>query len=143
MAKTWMIIACLALLPLAGGGAYLLLSASNHQGGESFETIPSYVEMESLAAPVMRKGRLSHYIHIVVTLEVADRDKIEGVEGRIPALRDAFLRELYRAPVAGQGEYSNFDLKAAKSRLLEVAREVVGEGLVSDVLVMQTIRGPA
>ena len=145
MRTKWLLVggAVLSLVLAGGGASYLFLGGSETPKAALVIIKPGYVDIDSLAAPVMREGRLSHYIHLVVTVEVGDEDKIERVENRKPALRDAFLRALYRAPIGGEGEVSATDLKAAKSRLLEAAREIVGEGVVDDVLLTRSVRGPA
>ena len=145
MRTKWLLVGGAVLALVLGGGVayYLFLGDSESSRAALVSTKPGYVAIDSLAAPVMREGRLSHYIHLVATVEVADEDNIERVANRKPALRDAFLRALYRVPIGTEGEVSALDLKAVKSRLLKAAREIVGEGVVGDVLLTRSVRGPA
>jgi len=137
------VIALAALLLLGGGGgAYLLLGGAD-AGAEPAEPNPGYVELRSLSRPVLRDDRLRHYVHLSVTLELFDADDVLLVEGQIPALRDAFLRALFRAPERGGDDLADPDLEELKARLLELANQVAGEGIVRKVLVIRTQRGPA
>ncbi|MCZ6523914.1 MAG: hypothetical protein O7A68_08625, partial [Alphaproteobacteria bacterium] len=102
MGKKGIVIALAAVLLLGGGGgaAYLLLGG----GGLSLtaaEPNPGYVAFASMSKPVVHDGRLRHYVHLAVTLELFDEDDVDLVEDQVPALRDAFLRALHRAPEAG------------------------------------------
>ena len=64
--------------------------------------------------------------------------------GRNPSLTTAVPPSGRQAPRQGPGDggRSAADLEAVKARLLEVAREVVGEGVISDVLIMRAIKVP-
>ena len=144
MGKKGMVMALAAVLLLGGGGgaAYVLLGG----GGLAFAPAgpdPGYVDFVSLSKPVVRDGRLRHYVHFSVTLELFDEDDVDLVEDKIPALRDAFLRALYRSPEAGGAAPGEPDLDDIKARLLEIANQVAGEGVVREVLITRTQRGPA
>lgn len=126
MSKKLIFLAAAALmLVLAGGGGFLFLGGSDGPGEP--KAVPTlsrhgYVELDSLAAPVMRGARLTHYVYLALVLEVADPEDTKRVEARRSAVRDAFLRALHRNPMAGDGGGSAPDLEAVKARLLEVAR---------------------
>ena len=144
MGMKGIVIALAAVLLLGGGGgaAHLLLGG----GGMSLapaEPNPGYVEFASMAKPVIRDGRLRHYVHLAVTLELFDENDVELIEGKVPALRDAFLRALYRAPEAGGVAPGEPDLEDIKARLLDIANQVAGEGVVRAVLVTRSQRGAA
>jgi flagellar FliL protein len=144
MGKKGIVIALVAVLLLGGGGgaAYLLLGGGGLASAPA-EPNPGYVDFASISKPVVRDGRLHHYVHLAVTLELFDEDDVDLVEGHIPALRDAFLRALFRAPEAGGAAAGEADLDDIKARLLEIANQVAGEGVVRAVLVTRTQRGPA
>jgi hypothetical protein len=107
------------------------------------EPTPGYVELRSLSRPVRRDGQLRHYVHMAVTLELFDEDDVPLVVGRIPVLRDAFLRAMFRSPESGGDGFGDPDLEEVKARLLEIAKQVAGEDIVRKVLVTKTQRGPA
>ncbi len=144
MGKKGIVIALAAVLLLGGGGgaAYLLLGGGDLSLAPA-EPNPGYVDFASLSKPVVRDGRLRHYVHLAVTLELFDEDDVDLVEDQVPALRDAFLRALHRAPEAGGAAPGEPDLDDIKARLLEIANQVAGAGVVRAVLVTRTQRGPA
>ena len=136
-------LAVVVLLLGGGGGATYLLLGGGGPASAPAEPNPGYVDFASLSKPVIRDGRLRHYVHLAVTLELFDEDDVALVEDKVPALRDAFLRALYRAPEAGGTAPGEPDLDDIKARLLEIANQVAGEGVVRAVLVTRTQRGAA
>ncbi|MCZ6523734.1 MAG: flagellar basal body-associated FliL family protein, partial [Alphaproteobacteria bacterium] len=102
-----------------------------------------YVAFASMSKPVVHDGRLRHYVHLAVTLELFDEDDVDLVEDKVPALRDAVQRARHRAPEAGGAEPGEPDLDDIKGRLLELANQVAGTGVVRAVLITRTQRGPA
>ncbi len=58
----------------------------------------------------------------------------------MPRLRDAMLMELYARPVVRDEESGRIELESVKSRMFGVARNVVGGGLVRDLLVVSAVR---
>ena len=89
VSKKWIFVALGGLLlVLAGDGASRLLSDLLRPGAVASGTEPAYVDMDPLAAPVMRGERISRYLYLTLVLQVADENATQRVEGRRAVVRD-------------------------------------------------------
>lgn len=137
-----LIIGAVALTVLAGagGGGYFFLLADQ---GEELEVVPvpGFIKMDTLATPIMQGERIGSYVYIAVTLEIADIADLDRVERVVPTLRDAYLRDLHRDPMHNDGAIASFDMGVFKSRLLALTHEIMGNEIVSAVLIARTTVG--
>jgi flagellar FliL protein len=83
-----LIIGIIALVLLAGGGGagYFFFLADNGDAAAEAEPaqIPGFVELETIATPIMQGDRIGRYIYVAVTLEVADQEDVKQVERAVP-----------------------------------------------------------
>ncbi len=139
-------IILVVLLIVLGGGGYVgwqqmgessSPSSAEGNGGISFfaNDDPRFVELDLLTAPFLRGGKFVKYVVLVVNLEVSNDDEVEEVRAVMPRLRDAFVTELHTIATMRNPEQKMLNIKRIKSRLLVSANEVMGEGVVHDVLV--------
>ena len=138
-------IILVVLLIVLGGGGYFgwqQMGESSPDGGEesggsSFfaNDDPRFVELDLLTAPFLRGGKFAKYVILVINLEVSNDDEVEEVRAVMPRLRDAFVTELHTIATMRNPEQKMLNIKRIKSRLLVSANEVMGEGVVRDVLV--------
>jgi flagellar FliL protein len=145
--KKLIIIGALALLALggAGGGAYFFLIKKPEAPVEAAAPPPpdpAYVKVATLIAPVVRGGRLDKYLALGLVIEAKDTTTASEIEGKMPRLRDAFLRELSSNVIEVRPDDS-FDIEALRARLVHQAAGVMGDGHVKTVLIssMLPIRG--
>ncbi len=120
-----------------GGGDH----SSAGTAGESEEsaTGPFYVKLGALLAPIAEKRRIKGYAEVVVTLEIADREGEGLVRDKAVVLRDRFLRDLqFQAGMRSEGDPA-ISLKRIKARFKMLAGRVVGEGVVTEVLIESAI----
>jgi hypothetical protein len=138
-----LIIGAVALLILAGagGGGYFFFFMAEEGEEEVVEIIPGFIQLDTIATPIMQGERIGSYVYIGVTLEIVDLEDLDRVKRIVPTLRDAFLRDLHRDPVHNDGSITSFDMAAFKSRLLAVTREVMGDETVSAILISGTTVG--
>ncbi len=137
-----LIIGGVALLLLAGGGGAGYFFMFAEEGEEDVvEIIPGFIQLDTIATPIMQGERIGSYVYIGVTLEIVDREDLDRVKLIVPTLRDAFLRDLHRDPVHNDGSITSFDMADFKSRLLAVTREVMGDETVSAILISGTTVG--
>ncbi len=114
-----------------GGGDH----ASAGAEGEASGTGPFYFKFDAFLAPVVEKRRIRGYAEVVVTVEVADREGEKAVRDKTLALRDEFLRDLqFQAGMRSEGDPA-INLKRIKARFKVMAARVVGEGVVTEVLI--------
>ena len=139
-------IILVVLLIVLGGGGYFgwqqmgessSPSAAGESGGSSFfaNDDPRFVELDLLTAPFLRGGKFVKYVVLVIILEVSNDDEVEEVRAVMPRLRDAFVTELHTIATMRNPEQKMLNIKRIKSRLLVSANEVMGDGVVRDVLV--------
>lgn len=114
-------------------------SEGGGEAGEAAATGPFYYKLDALLAPIVEKRRVKGYAEIVVTLEVADREGEKAVRDKTLVLRDEFLRDLqFQAGMRSEGDPA-ISLRRIKARFKVLAARVVGEGIVSEVLIESAI----
>lgn len=100
---------------------------------------PQYIKMEVLTLPVVRGTALNHYLNVEARLQSPDKQTAREIQTQLPHLRDAIIRDLFRAPLtAVRG--AKVDGEVLKQRLLAAARQVLGEDVIEDVLLVNVIR---
>lgn len=139
-----------AFLGLAGFAGAVLVTASSpaeasaakKEGADESRKLPetAYVQLDPLAAPVIGGGKVRYNVMLTMSLEVGDQEQKASISRLMPRLRDAMLMELYARPVVRDDESGRIDLLNVKERMIGVAREVVGRGIVRDLLVVSAIR---
>ncbi len=116
-----------------GGGGGDHTSAPGE--GEESATGPFYFKLDAFQAPIVEKRRIKGYAEVVVTVEVADREGEKVVRDKTLILRDEFLRDLqFQAGMRSEGDPA-INLKRIKARFKVLAARVVGEGVVTEVLI--------
>jgi flagellar basal body-associated protein FliL len=154
VSKKLAVVAILAaLFGVGGGGIY----ASGLLGGPppaeaspkkeakaepASRTLPevAYVQLDPLAAPVIGGGKVRYNVMLILSVEIADPSQKAEVARLMPRLRDAMLMELYARPVVRDDESGRIDLESVKERMFTVARDVVGQKIVRDLLVVSAVR---
>jgi flagellar basal body-associated protein FliL len=137
------IIGALALLLLggAGGGAYVFLFKAPDAAVEAAAPPPpdpAYVKVATLIAPVVRDGRLEKYLALGLVIEAKDTSTASEIEGKMPRLRDAFLRDLSSNVIEIQPD-NTVDMEALRARLVHQATGVMGDGHVKTVLISSVL----
>lgn len=150
MVKRFVVVAGLAAALALGAGQPFFgvvaveASAKKEAKGEGDESrkLPetAYVQLDPLAAPVIGGGKVRYNVMLTLSLEVGDQANKANVTRIMPRLRDAMLMELYARPVVRDDESGRIDLNSVKERMFGVARNVVGGGVVRDLLVVSAVR---
>ncbi len=139
------------LLLLGGGGAaawffYLkdMLAGEDAEGEALEEELPEepagppvYVEFNPMQVPLLSERGVEQMITLVIALQVRDNGVGDEVIELAPRLNDAYLLELYGSLEQGEVMLENgmIDLSAVKRKLLEASTEVLGDGMIDDILV--------
>jgi len=115
---------------------------SKGEGDDQSRKLPetAYVQLDPLAAPVIGGGKVRYNVMLTLSLEIGDQANKANVTRIMPRLRDAMLMELYARPVVRDDESGRIDLEAVKERMFGIARDVVGGGVVRDLLVVSAVR---
>ena len=98
-----------------------------------------YLQMEILTLPVLRGNALNHHLHVEANLQTPDTRAAREIQANMPHLRDAIIRDFFRTPLT-VARGTKVDDAVLKQRLLAVAKRVLGEDVVEDVLLVNIIR---
>jgi len=116
---------------LAGSGAYFYtVQPSQARGGDAF-----FVELSPLILSIVDDRGMAQVISLVVSIEVDTSAKAEQVKKFAPRLTDAYLSDLYGT--LGQRSVQSgkiIPITYLKDRLNKVSHKVMGDDIVSDVL---------
>lgn len=156
------IIAVVALLALGGAGAgaylYFMKPAEASAGDEAHEIEKGheeakkdahggpavhFVELDPLVLPIVDNNGVSQVVSLVIALEVADEKKAEEVKAMAPRLKDAFIQDMYgvlNRYAALKGGV--VQVSTIKERLNKISTEVMGEGMIDDVLLQVVQQRP-
>lgn len=146
------ILALVVLLTLAGGGiaVYLLVIApKSHTEAEAADPAdpppppvpkrPAFIPLEPFSVYVKPEGQPSREIIVILHLEVPP-DNVPQVNERMHLLRDAYIRELLKGdPIEVPARFTAKDLYVVRDRLRGPTEQVMGKGLVTQVLLLNII----
>lgn len=147
------LIAVVALVVLAGGGAgayYFLKPKDANAETAAAETKKdkpegpvAYVEMDPFVLSVVDKTQTHQFVSIAVALEVSDPQKVSEVEQKMPKLTDAYLTEMYGTfAQKALAEGGSIPLDVVRQKLKRITNDVMGEGVVDDVLMQMLNQHP-
>ncbi len=159
------LIAVVALLVLGGGGAgayFYFSKPAEASAGEAAKEVAAthkkdekkkggghggggteFVELDPLILPIIDSSGVTQTVSLVIALEVADKDKAEEVKKLTPRLKDAYIQDMYgvlnkHAALKG----GVVQVAAVKSRLTKITTDVLGEDMVSEVLLQVVQQRP-
>lgn len=141
------VITVVLIVVLAGGLGAVSFVVFNFErlADEDFvvETDPGFVVIAGLTAPVTMDGVLDHYVLIDIRLEIIDEDRTLEVIQVLPRIRDQIMRDLHRNSGARADGIASIDLLRLKAAAVVLANRVLGEALVSRVLITSVLRAVA
>ena len=126
-----------AVLVLAGGagGWWFFLRQASTAQEQVGEAPPSFMPLAPMTISVVNDGRVIGQVTLEVSLALQSADRQEAVTQALPRLTDAILVELHsllgRRLMVDRG----YDLGLIKLRLKGVAARIVGDDVVTDILV--------
>lgn len=92
-----------------------------------------FVQLAPMFVPVIETGGISRQVSIAVAIEIADGAQAKGIEGKRPALDDAFLSDVYRYVQQRGGIGAPTGEAALKERLRQTAQRVLDPVEVKEV----------
>lgn len=145
------ILALVAILVLGGGagGAYFYFNqkAEASVGAEGEHVAAkevkkahksehmAFVELDPLVLPIIDSQGISQVVSLVIVLQVNDEKQKASVEGQMFRIKDAYIQDMYGSlnkHVAVKDGVLQVDV--LKQKLTAANERVLGEGVVSDVL---------
>ena len=102
-----------------------------------------FVEMDPLILPIVGARGATQTISLVIVLEVASEKDKETVKNLIPRLKDAYIQNMYGV-LSRRNAMPDGMLQIAplKERLNRISKQVLGEGVVNDVLLQVVQQRP-
>lgn len=128
------------LLCLAGGGGatwwfFLRGEAPDAPAAEQVASAPAFIELPSMAVPVIRRDGSIRTFLIQLALELPSAAAVEPVEQLLPRVQDRLLVTMSELLGRRFVEESGFDQALIKAHLERVARQVAGPDRIAGVLI--------
>lgn len=153
MRKIALIVLALVVLASLGGGGfavYLFLFAPKKQEEmahldpndpppEAPLKRPAFIPLEPFSVYVMPEGQPPREVMVILHLEVPP-DNVPLVNERMHVLRDRYIRELLKGdPITVPARFTSKDLFQLRDRLRGPTDEILGKGVVTQVLLLNII----
>ena len=144
------LIALIALIALAGGGfaVYkIFLAPKKHTEDEVSKDPPppipvkrpAFVPLEPFSVYVKPEGQPPREITVIFNLEVPP-DNVPKVNEKMFVLRDRYISELLKGPPLDvPARFTAKDLYSLRDRLQKPTDEVLGKGVVTQVLLLNIV----
>lgn len=138
MKKIFLILVLMLFLAGGGGAAWWFLmggEASDAPAAEQVASNPVFIELPSMAVPVIRRDGSIRTFLMELTLELPSEAAVEPVEQLLPRVYDRLL--VTSSELLGRRfvEESGFDQALIKAHLERVARQVAGPDRIAGVLI--------
>ncbi|MEE9302083.1 MAG: hypothetical protein V3V17_13310 [Alphaproteobacteria bacterium] len=135
------LVVVFVLLLAIGGGA---LGVTKFLDGEEDPLLApqaevGFLRLKPLFAPIVRHRQFEGYVVLSLELELASHDDLSYVDHRMKSLRDAFVQDLHLQAVGRRTDAPSIDLRELKKRFLVLSEEVLGPGIVTDILVQSVM----
>lgn len=146
------VVALIVLASLGGGGfaVYMLVFAPKQQ--EQAQAIdpndpppeapvkrPAFIPLEPFSVYVRPEGQQPREVMVILHLEVPP-DNVPQVNDKMHLLRDRYIRELLRGdPIPVPARFTSKDLFMLRDRLRGPTEEILGKGVVTQVLLLNII----
>lgn len=112
--------------------------------GEAETPLDRYVQLDPIIIPVIQRDGLQQVISMVVVIEAKSASLAQDVRDKKPKLADAFLSDMYgtfsRPSNMNDGVVKISELK---TRMVQIAAEILGPDVVQDVLLQVLQQRPA
>lgn len=112
-----------------------LTSAQAKEKAAEGEASILFVELQPLILPVIDQYGSTQTVSLIVAVEVDSQEKADKVTKFSPRLTDAYLSDLYGAFSQKAPEGGVIPITYLKKRLNAMSAKVLGDAVVSDVLV--------
>ncbi len=129
MKKLFMMMLCIGLML-----SFTPVAQAKDAKKEGESTI-QFIELSPLILPVINSRGVTQMVSLVVALEVDSQEKADKVTHYSPRLTDAYLSDLYGSLSNKSVESGMIPIDFVKKRLNSASAKILGDEIVSDVLV--------
>src|SRR3546814_19105751 len=95
-----------------------------------------------LVISLIQENEVTHHVTMQLTLLLADGEDLATTSDALPLLRDAVLTELHSLFALRLVRNAGFESDLVKQRLLLICGELLGKGVVSEILLREVERRP-
>jgi hypothetical protein len=132
----------LSLLLLSGIHAATAAETSKEPAKKSDAAAGTSVEMPYLIAPLSEGGTLVAYAYVSCKIVGTSQATALEIRGKMPFIQDAFVRDVNASSIGKPDDPMAVDNATLRSRLLVLAKKVMGPGKVVDLKLMQVQISP-
>ncbi|MBL8702491.1 MAG: hypothetical protein JNK67_29185 [Alphaproteobacteria bacterium] len=97
---------------------------------------PIFLDIDRIVVTVFRGGDIDRHEMIAMKLELADDTAIVKVQEAMPRLRDAFIRSWNNLGAHPDAARKGLDVAAGRKRMLAACDQIIGAGMVRNVLIV-------
>ena len=141
-----LVVGVLLLLGAAGGGyyaytKYFSASAQPTPPPKPAPPTPIYVHVPAFEVSMIGTDRVEQMITFVVVLQVRDQFAGDAIAARMARVTDTFLTTAYSALDEGEiRSGSMVNIAGLKEKLKTVGNQLLGDGVIVDVLVQTVLQ---
>jgi flagellar FliL protein len=160
-----MVVAAIAILGGGGAGAYFYFmkpaeasegdtatkdvkkddhaKEEKHAKNDAHAEHVEFVELDALILPIIDEEGVNQTVSMVIAIEVGNPEAAKKVESMAPRLKDAYIQELYGVLNKNAALKDGvIQVGMIKERLNTISTKVMGEDVVSDVLLQVVQQTP-
>ena len=111
-------------------------TASGKKKEEEGKTVGQYVDLSSVALPIVANGRLVNYVFVSARVVLKSGANTSKIREREPYFRDALVRAGHRTPFNSATDYTSVDEKKLAAPLFREVVLLAGARDIESVKVM-------
>lgn len=136
-------VAVVSVLALGGAaGWFFFLRGGDVEHEKTAESeIPAeidqlrFIKLDAFSIPVIRYGKVSKYILLQTTLEVANQAARDRAQRLMPRLKDAFLMDLHGYFADRPANKTGINSRTVRKRMKRIADRTLGPEIIIDVII--------
>lgn len=129
----------IALLPLLAASPALASGKPKEKEkgkeGEDQKDVGQYVDLSSVAIPIVVSGQIVNYVFVTVRLNLTTQASSSKLRAKAPYFRDALVKAAHRTPFTKADNYLVVDEGKLKSALMREAAAIAGPGNVREIVI--------
>lgn len=107
-------------------------------GKDKADSAAQYIDISTIALPVIWKGKLINYVFVAVRLNVARGFDAIVLREKEPYFRDALVRQAHRAPFTDPKTFTKLDEAAIKRFVAGEAVRILGPRAIASVEIVSS-----
>jgi hypothetical protein len=112
-------------------------ASANGGGGEAKAPAENFINLATVALPVVRNGQLINYVFASVRINLKPGSDVIKLREKEPYLRDALIRAAHRVPFSETNDDTRINEAMLSAAMLRDARTILGPGAPIGVSVLR------